>query len=102
MKTTSVSRIAITLSLTLLVAAPFAVRADDTQKPSGADHSARHAKMHEWILKKFDTNGNGKIDPDEREAMKKCFEEKRAEGGGKHHGGWHHHKPAAADAAPKQ
>lgn len=87
MKNTLLSRIAITLSLALLVGAPFAVRADEAQKPAsnttdGADRSARREKIHAWLLKKFDTNHNGKLDPDEREAMKKAFQERRGKGGG--------------------
>ena len=85
MKTTFLSRIAITLGLAVAVCVPLAVRADDTQKPapSATDTASRRAKMHAWVLKKFDKNHNGKLDPDEREALKKAIQERRAKGGGK-------------------
>jgi hypothetical protein len=87
MKKTTVSRIAITLGLALAVAAPLSVRADDTQKPSSnsTDTASRRAKIHAWALKKFDTNHNGKLDPDERAALKKWLEEHRGKGGGLRH-----------------
>ena len=34
-------------------------------------------------VEKFDKNHNGKLDPDEREALKKAIQERRGKGGGK-------------------
>jgi hypothetical protein len=87
MKTTFLSRIAITLGLALAVGAPLSVRADGTQKPSSnsTDTTARRERIHKWILKKFDTNHNGKLDPDEREALKKWLKEHRGQSGGLRH-----------------
>jgi hypothetical protein len=87
MKTTLLSRIAITLGLAVAVSAPLSLRADDTQKPATdntetAKHG-HHGKIREMILKKFDTNHNGKLDPDERAALKKWLEERHGKRGSK-------------------
>ena len=52
-----------TLAIACLAAAP-AVRAADK------DDAAKKAKRHADLLKKYDKNGNGKLDPDEEAAMK--------------------------------
>ena len=91
MKTTLLcgfSRITSALAFAMLVGAPLPVRADDTQKPSSndastTDKSARGGKIRQRILERFDKNHNGKLDPDERQALKKAIEERRGKGAGK-------------------
>ncbi len=59
------------VACTAVLALPLTARAEPNEKP---DREARRAAM----LKKFDTNGNGKIDPEEREKMRA----EMAKGGG--------------------
>src|SRR5215212_7713822 len=58
------------IALTLCVASLVAFAADGEKKDKKAD------KPHAKVLEKYDKNGNGKLDDDEREAMRK---ERRSE-----------------------
>ena len=104
MKTTLLSRITITLALAVAVGAPLAIRADDTQKSSSnsTDTASRRARIHAWILKKFDTNHNGKLDPDERAALKKWVEEHHGKGGGKGAAALKNRKPGSDTSTTQQ
>jgi hypothetical protein len=48
-----------------------------------ADQNPRRARLRRLLLRKFDTNHNGKLDPNEIEALKKWIEERRAKRGQK-------------------
>lgn len=43
----------------------------------------KRAEVREKLLQKFDKNGNGQLDPDEREAAKEAMQKRREQGGGK-------------------
>jgi hypothetical protein len=89
MKTTRrslIPQIAIALSLAMMAGSLPAAQAEDPQKPAsdasrGTDRTARREKLRKWLLEKFDKNHNGRLDPEEREAMKKAFQERRAKRG---------------------
>jgi hypothetical protein len=74
--------IASVLAIACIVVAP-AVRAADKD-----DAAAKKAKRESDALKKYDKNGNGKLDPDEEAAMKadqakaKAEKEKKKKQGG--------------------
>ena len=68
----------------LLALTSAALRADDTQPATtaGANQPARgakHGKFRQMLLEKFDTNHNGKLDPDELAKAKEFIKEKLAE-----------------------
>ena len=107
MKANFLSRIIITLSLALLVCTPPALRADDSQKSSSGNSSAgdresRRAKIREMILKKFDKNHNGKLDPEEREELKKAIKERRGNGGARGLAALKDRKPGSDGASSSQ
>ena len=52
----------------------------------GEDNGKR-AELRQRVLQKFDKNGNGQLDPDEREAAKEAMQTRREQGGGKGPGG---------------
>lgn len=47
------------------------------------NNDARRAELRQKALQKFDKNGNGQLDPDEREAAKEAMQKRREQGGGK-------------------
>jgi len=47
------------------------------------ENDARRAEFRQKVLDKFDRNGNGQLDPDEREAAKAAVQKRREQGGGK-------------------
>lgn len=47
----------------------------------------KRAEFRQRALQKFDKNGNGQLDPDEREAAKEAMQKRREQGGGKGLGG---------------
>lgn len=48
----------------------------------GEDNGKR-AELRQRVLQKFDKNGNGQMDPDEKEAAKEAMQKRREQGGGK-------------------
>lgn len=44
---------------------------------------AKRAELRQKVLQKFDKNGNGQLDPDEREAAKEAMQKRREQSGGK-------------------
>jgi Ca2+-binding EF-hand superfamily protein len=44
---------------------------------------AKKAEVRQKVLQTFDKNGNGQLDPDEREAAKEAMHKRREQGGGK-------------------
>lgn len=51
--------------------------------PADGDGSAKRAEFRQKMLEKFDKNGNGQLDPDEREAAREAMAKRREQGGGK-------------------
>jgi hypothetical protein len=51
------------------------------------ENDARRAELRQRALQKFDKNGNGQLDPDEREAARETMQKRREQGGGKGQGG---------------
>jgi hypothetical protein len=49
--------------------------------------NGKRAETRQKVLQKFDKNGNGQLDPDEREAAKEAMQKRRQQGGGKGPGG---------------
>jgi len=47
----------------------------------------KRAELRQRALQKFDKNGNGQLDPDEKQAAKETVQERREQGGGKGPGG---------------
>jgi len=48
---------------------------------SAQDGGKKHGKRHEALLKKFDKDGDGKLDKQERHAAREFVKSRRAEGG---------------------
>ena len=46
----------------------------------------KRAELRQRALQKFDKNGNGQLDPDEKQAAKEAVQERREQGGGKGQG----------------
>jgi Ca2+-binding EF-hand superfamily protein len=45
--------------------------------------NGKRAELRQRALQKFDKNGNGQLDPDEREAAKEAIQKRREQGSGK-------------------
>jgi len=43
--------------------------------------SGKRAELRQKVLQKFDKNGNGQLDPDEREAAREAMQQRREQGG---------------------
>jgi len=69
------------LAIACLFTAPvLRAQADDAAKTEKADKKADKKAKHEAeMLKKYDKNGNGKLDPDEEAAMKADMAKAKAE-----------------------
>jgi Ca2+-binding EF-hand superfamily protein len=66
--------LALTLGLSLMTSlASLSRAADDAKKDATPDRAARRAEM----LKKYDKNGDGKLDADERKAMQEDLKKQR-------------------------
>lgn len=66
-----------TFLLTLTFGFTLAQAADAPKGPSSGTGPGRE-KMREMVLQKFDTNKNGTLDPDEKQAAMKAMQERRA------------------------
>jgi len=86
-----VMRTSTTLALLAgLVFSAAALNAGETTDTGNApEHKGGHGKFRAMILKKFDTNGDGKLDETERAAAKAWIQEHRGEHGGKGGNGEH-------------
>jgi len=51
------------------------------QRPMGTNPGGNQGAMNQELLKRFDKNGNGQLDPDEREAAKKAMENAKSGAG---------------------
>lgn len=66
------------LAIACMLTVP-AVRAADDKKDDAAVKAEKKAKRDAEMLKKYDKNQNGKLDPDEEAAMKADMEKAKAE-----------------------
>lgn len=66
--------------------------------PGQGPDPAKRAEFRQKVLEKFDGNGNGQLDPDEREAAKAAMQRRREQGGGKGQG----RQAGAADPERRQ
>jgi len=55
--------------------------------PGAAPDQAGRVAKRQKMLEKFDTNGNGQFDPDERQAARKAIQDRRERRGGQGRGG---------------
>jgi hypothetical protein len=81
----------------ILVAVLFVTVGWSVSRPGvaapGQDAAGRADKRRQ-AMEKFDANGNGRLDPEEREAARAAMQKRRADGGGK--------GPAGAGADPER
>lgn len=54
--------------------------------PGQGPDPAKRAEFRQKVLEKFDANGNGQLEPDEREAARAAMQRRREQGGGKGQG----------------
>lgn len=71
----------------LFLAAATCWYASQTAVAAPGEGTANRAEVRQKILQKFDKNGNGQLDPDEREAAKEVMHKRREQGVGKGPGG---------------
>lgn len=55
--------------------------------PAPGENDTRRAELRQRALQKFDKNGNGQLDPDEKEAAREAMQKRREQGGGKDQAG---------------
>lgn len=67
-------------AVVLLVSAGWAVSQPALAAPGEGD--GKRAELRQKVLQKFDKNGNGQLEPDEREAAKEAMQKRREQGGG--------------------
>lgn len=71
----------------LLLAGPCWLAARQPVLAAPGEGDGKRAELRQRTLRKFDKNGNGQLDPDEREAAKEAMQKRREQGGGKGLGG---------------
>lgn len=67
----------------LFLAAATCCSASQPAVAAPGEGNRNRAEVREKVLQKFDKNGNGQLDPDEREAAKEAMQKRREQGGGK-------------------
>jgi len=71
----------------LILAGCFGLAASQPVFAAPGEDNGKRAELRQKVLQKFDKNGNGQLDPDEREAAKEAMQKRREQGGGKGTGG---------------
>ena len=71
----------------LLLAGPCWLAASQPVLAAPGENTGKRAELRQRALQKFDKNGNGQLDPDEKEAAKAAMQQRREQGGGKGPGG---------------
>ena len=71
----------------LCTAAAIVAAASQSALAAPKEGNGTQADRRQKVLQKFDKNGNGQLDPDEREAAKEAIQKRREQGGGKGPGG---------------
>ena len=74
------------LPVLFLAGTSFLAASQPVRAAPGEDNGKR-AEFKQKLLQKFDRNGNGQLDPDEKEAAKAAMQNRREQGGGKGPGG---------------
>lgn len=74
-------RKALCFALCVALAAGFSCQFVSAAPGDGPDQAQR-AERRQKLLEKFDKNGNGQLDPDEKEAAKQAMQNRREQGGG--------------------
>jgi Ca2+-binding EF-hand superfamily protein len=67
----------------LFLAAAMCCSASHPAVAAPGEGNAKRTEVREKVLQKFDKNGNGQLDQDEREAAKEAMQKRREQGGGK-------------------
>ena len=71
----------------LFLAVPCCLAASQPVLAAPGEGDGKRAELRQRALQKFDKNGNGQLDPDEKEAAKAAMQKRREQGGGKGPGG---------------
>jgi Ca2+-binding EF-hand superfamily protein len=67
----------------LVLAASLGLAASQPVFAAPGEDNGERAELRQRVLQKFDKNGNGQLDPDEKEAAKEAMQKRREQGGGK-------------------
>ena len=67
----------------LVLAASLGLATSQPVFAAPGEDNGKRAELRQKVLQKFDKNGNGQLDPDEREAAKEAMQKRREQGGGK-------------------
>lgn len=67
----------------LLLAGPCWLAASQPVLAAPGENTGKRAELRQRVLQKFDKNGNGQLDPDEKEAAKEAMQKRREQGVGK-------------------
>jgi hypothetical protein len=67
----------------LILAGCFGLAASQSVFAAPGEGNGKRAELRQRVLQKFDKNGNGQMDPDEKEAAKEAMQNRREQGGGK-------------------
>lgn len=71
----------------LFLAGPCWLAATQPVLAAPGENPGKRAELRQRALQKFDKNGNGQLDPEEKEAAKAAMQKRREQGGGKGPGG---------------
>ena len=71
----------------LVLAGSFGLAVSQPVLAAPGENNGNRAERRQRALQKFDTNGNGQLDPDEKQAAKAAMQKRREQGGGKSQGG---------------
>jgi len=67
----------------MVLAGCFGLAASQPVFAAPEEGNGKRAEVRQKVLQKFDKNGNGQMDPDEKEAAKEAMQKRREQGGGK-------------------
>jgi Ca2+-binding EF-hand superfamily protein len=71
----------------LILGGCFGLAASQPVFAAPGEDNGKRAELRQKVLQKFDKNGNGQLDPDEKEAAKEAMHKRREQGGRKGPGG---------------
>jgi len=66
----------------LFLAGPCWLAASQPVLAAPGENPGKRAELRQRVIQKFDKNGNGQLDPDEKEAAKAAMQKRREQGGG--------------------
>ena len=67
----------------LILAGCFGLAASQSVFAAPGEGNGKRAELRQRALQKFDKNGNGQLDPDEKEAAKEAMQKRWEQGGGR-------------------